>query len=437
MMTFRWSWIFTVLTLLVQLGNANFPSNDDLVVNMLHRREEMFVEPSYIASTSNTPMSTKNIGIIVACVVAGVAVSCAGIGWAYLSRSRRLRVPSVEEGVSSPSSFDSTWKAKNLRSQFSPDETKSYNFDRIRAAFGRRKKHEAILPIYNVALPAGSVESIEPPPPVAQGHIPRYPSILERGNSQRSVNTDPSKKSSPSRRASPPPPLQGLPELTRTPSSSSTGSRVSGPRALTKPPKRTQVPLKAVLIPPPGRPLPGLSGAKTAHTPKSPSKRRSWLSRHTFRHPFIPFRSPDLSLKFPPGSPLGGYHPSRQHLEARFDMVTPRVSSPLAESHRLPPASAKEIQRREHVIKRQPVPPLSLEAPVTPTRQVKIFEALQSAETEGRMTPTGYRTAISASASKPPKTPKTSKTPKVTKTVRILDSPIRIDSPVIPSTAYI
>jgi hypothetical protein len=431
MMTFRWSWIFTVLTLLVQLGNANFPTNDDPFVNKLHRREELFDTHSYVVSA--TPMSTKNIGIIVACVVAGVAISCAGLGYAYLSRSRRLRVPHVEEGMESPSSTDSTWKPKsnNLRSQFSPDE--SSGFDRIRAAFGRRKKHEAILPVYNVPLPPGSVESIERPQPAAQGHVPRYPSILERGNSQRSFDSDtpPPKKSPPSKRASPPPPLKGLPELARTPSSSSTSSRLSGPRAQSKVSKRPQVPPKAVLVPPPGRPLPGLSGSKTAHTPKSPSKRRSWLSKHTFKHPFIPFRSPDISLKFPPGSPLGGYHPSRQHLEARFDMVTPRVSSPLAESpRRIPPASAKEVQRREHVIKRQPVPLVS--PGPSSARQAKIVEALHSAEIEGQRTPTGYRTAIP-----PTITIKPLKTPKTPKTVRIAASPMRADSPVMPTTAYI
>lgn len=417
MMTFRWSWIFTVLSLLVQLGNANFPSNDDPIVNRLHRREELFVDThSYIVSA--TPMSTKNVGIIVACVVAGVAVSFAALGWCFISRARRLRVPHVEEGVESPSSVDSTWKPKsNLKSQFSPDENS--RFDRIRAAFGKRKKHEAILPVYSVPLPPGSTESIERPPPAAQGHIPRYPSVLERGNSQRSF--DSGKSSPPSRRASPPPPLKGLPELTRTPSSS-----LSGPR----PQKRPQMPPKAVLVPPPGRPLPGLSGSKTAHTPKSPSKRRSWLSKHPFKHPFIPFRSPDISLKFPPGSPLGGYHPSRQHLEARFDMVTPRVSSPLAESPRRIPTSAKDLQRKEHVIKRQPVP-LAEPSPSS-ARQAKIVEALHSAEVEGRMTPTGYRTAIPPTSAKPPKTPKTAKTARLR-----IDTVARPDSPVMPTTAYI
>jgi len=417
MMTFRWSWIFTVLSALVQLGNANLPSNDDLMVNMLHRRE--FVEHSYIASA--TPVSTKNIGIIVACVVAGVAVSFAALGWCFVSRARRLRVPHVEEGVDSPSSLDSTWKPKaNLKSQFSPDENSK--FDRIRAAFGRRKKREAILPVYSVGLPAGSAEPLEPPPPAAKGHIPRYPSVLERGNSQRTVDsTRSSGKTSPSKRASPPPPLKGLPELSRTPSIQSTDSRLSGPR----PRERPQPPPKAVLVPPPGRPLPGLSGSKTARTPK----RRSW--KHPFKHPFIPFRSPDI-LKFPPGSPLGGYHPSRQHLEARFDMVTPRVSSPLAaDSPRHVPSSANNMKRQEHVIKRQPVPQLSLAEPSPQSvRQAKIVEALHSAEVEGQRTPTGHRTQL-------PPIQTTSKTPKTAKTARFRESPVRPESPIVPTTAYL
>jgi hypothetical protein len=365
-------------------------------------------------------MSSKNIGIIVACVVAGIAVAAAAVGWLFVSRQRRLRVPHTEEGLYSPASNNSTWKP-SLKSQFSPDESRS-GFDRIRTAFGRKKRRdEPILPVYNVKLPAGSTDSIERPPPVAQTHVPRYPSVLERGNSQRSFSAGHS--SPPNKRASPPPPLQGLPELSRTPSS---GSRFSGPRP--QKPKRLDLPPKAVVAQSNGRPLAGMSGAKTAHTPKSPSKRRSWLSKHSFKHPFIPFRSPDISLKFPPGSPLGMYHPSRQHLEARFDMVTPRVSSPLAESPRRIPASAKELQRREHVTKRLP-PPLAEDSPTA--KQAKIVEALQSAEHEGRMTPTGYRTAI------PPTTPKTPKPLKTPKTSRRPETPIRSDSPVLPTTAYI
>lgn len=326
-----------------------------------------------------------------------------------MSRKTRLRVSSVEEGLDSPASKAGSMTRKpSLRSQFSPDEA-STRFERIRTAFGRRKKREgSILPIYKVQIPRGSDDSIEPPPPAVPNHVPRYPSILERGGIRKDY--DPGERRSPKR--SPPSPLKGFPP------SASSSVRSAGPTAQSKQVKRLQVPPKAVLVPSPGRALPGLPGAKTSRTPKSPSKRRSWLSKHAFKHPFIPFRSPDVSLKFPPGSPLGQYHPSRQHLEARFDMVTPRISSPMADSPRRLPASAKEPPYREHTVKRQPVPVYEEES--TSIRQAKIVEALQSAELEGRMTPTGYRTAIPPLGS--------SKVPY---------SGRPVDSPVQPTTAYI
>ncbi|KAG5646452.1 hypothetical protein DXG03_003502 [Asterophora parasitica] len=281
-------------------------------------------------------------------------------------------------------------KARYLKSAFSPDEKDGRKFDRIRNALGRRpglnkKSQQSILPIFQIALPPGPTDPIDRPPPAMPNHIPRYPSVLERGYTQRRPT---------------PPPLEGYPDLSRIPSvTDSTDSASSAAAPLRR---KVAVPPQALMVPTPGRQLPALSalriGAKSAglHPPKSPSQRRSWFSKHPFKHPFIPVRNVDNTLRFPPGSPLrsANYQPSRQHLEARLsEAKTPRIDSPRSGSLSARPVQTKFARRR----------PAPLDEDPGSSKQVRFMDALSSG-LEGPRTPVqnGSRTAVPRHSSRHP-----------------------------------
>lgn len=342
-----------------------------------------------------TPLSQQNIIGIVFCVVAGVIIAFIGLGWCYVAK-RRNHPPSDEESAANPS-LNNGGKAPfpNLKSAFSPDEKRiSQRFERIRQAFLRRKKPEdSLLPVHRVQSPP---DTIERPLPALPRLVNRLPVPLDRG-------TRPPRRS-------PPPPLNAgaeSPEMLETIPSSDSDSTTSNGSHTHKlvQSARVKVPPQAVLVPVPGRPLPGFSGAKTAwlRPPKSPSRRRSWLSKQPFKHPFVPLRTPDVTLRFPLGSPLTQYQPSRQHLEARATR-SPRVDGKRRLASPRTPQSA-----------RRPAP-ASDEDDVR-TKQARLVDALHDTVMEGEGTPTGHRHA-------PP--PVSSKNP---------SSGIRFADP--PTTAYI
>jgi hypothetical protein len=232
----------------------------------------------------------------------------------YSGYRKRQNEPHAEEGgvqkEKSPGWFS------NFRSEFSPDEKAGW-YDRFREAFTRRgeeKSQEGVLPTYQAKAPLSQMGSISPPPRAVPNHIPRYPSILERGHSKTARH--------------PPPPqdLSRMPSITESLRSAPAGDRASR--------RKVQIPPRVLLVPPPGRPLPGLAGrvgvSRSPRSPRSPSRRKSWLSKRLSKHPFIPLRD-DSSLHFPP-SPLNPdrYQPSRQHLEARLDSPLTNTSSKLA-----------------------------------------------------------------------------------------------------------
>ncbi|GLB33545.1 hypothetical protein LshimejAT787_0104290 [Lyophyllum shimeji] len=373
MMTFRWSWIFILYSLLVRLGSATVP-DDDRIVNDIHQRTGDYTSRKRFFGflSPDPPPKKPNVAAIVCGVIGGVALILAVIGLWFLARRRK--VPHVEEGPKSPGALKERPDGliPDLRSQFSPDEGSGGKFDRLRMALGRRRNNPSILPIFQIAIPPGSQESIDRPPPAVPSHVPKYPSVLERGHAKRRPM---------------PPPLEGYgesrpPSTDTTRSDDSGGGERSGRRKVQEPPK-------ALIVPTPGRPLPGLGAtAKSAglRPPKSPSRRRSWFSKHPLKHPFIPVRNADPSLRFPPGSPLhpGQYQPSRQHLEARarsprVEAVTPRTAT----------ASAKPLPSARRQL-------AFLEQDPGSSKQVRLMEALQSASTENPRTPTqnGPRTAI-------------------------------------------
>lgn len=295
------------------------------------------------------------IGAIVGGVLAGIVVTVLFFAW-YLGYRKRTNNPHVEEGggeKDQSAGWFSKWSAE------SPPSEKAGS--RFRDAFSRRgakKSQDNILLVYQAKLPPGPAGSVSLPAPAAPNHVPRYPSILERGYSRTARHS---------------PPLQDLsrmPSITESLRSAPAGDRASR--------RKVQIPPRALLVPPPGRPLPDLTGQVGAsRSPRSPSKRRSWFSKHLYKHPFIPLRD-DPSLRFPP-SPLhpNRYQPSRQHLEARLDSRGPT-----------------EMPSRQPV-RRQPVP-LYVEDAGT-TKHARIVEALQSS---GLRTP--LKTSVPHTSSKLP-----------------------------------
>ena len=316
-----------------------------------------------LSPLSTSSSSSVEIGAIVGGVLAGIVLT--GCFFAWYSRYRKRKNEShAEEGVErkekSPGWFS------NLKSEFSPDE-KAGRFDRFREAFSRREKkaQDGILPVYQTKLPSGFADSIiSRPAPVAPGHVPRYPSILERNQSKTA------------REPSPPQHLSRQLSITESLRSAPAGDRASR--------RKVQIPPRALLVPPPGRPVPGLAGhIGVSRSPLSP---RSWFSKRLSKHPFIPLRE-DPSLHFPP-SPLNPdrYQPSRQHLEARLDSGSP-----------------KDVLSK-HSVRRQPVP-LYLEDGGT-TKHARIVEALQSSGTR-----TPMKTPLRTPLKTPMRTPTSSKPP--------------------------
>jgi len=357
MMTFRWSWIFIPYSLLVRPGSA--ARTDSHIVNdilpRVRRNESVF--SAVWLSTPQEPSSRPNVGAIVAGVFGGVGLIVALVVWFFIFR-RRKSISHVEEGLE-PKERPDGW-LPDLKSEFSPDEKNGLRFDRIRDAFSRRgarKSQQTILPVYQVSLPPGSTDRPVLPAPA---HIPRYPSMLERSFSKRP--------------RPPPPPLKTPNELSRMPSmTDSLRSAQSGDRSSRR---KVQIPPKVLLVPSPGRPLPGFPERRLSRTtPRSPSARKSWLSKRPFKHPFIPLRTPDPFIQFAPGSPLhpDRYHPSRELLETRFDSRSP-----------------KDQSRRE-LVRRQPVP--LYEEKNGSTKQARLVEALHSA---------GVRTPVPLGSSKHP-----------------------------------
>jgi len=347
-MTLPWSWIFMMPLLLVRPGSA-VP-----ISNYVGRFPRDVTTPS---STSSS--SSAEIGGIVGGVLAGVVLTCFFFAW-YSGYRKRKNESHAEEGGErkerSPGWFS------NFKSEFSPDE-KAGRFDRFREAFSRREKkaQDGILPVYQTKLPPSFTDSIiSRPAPVAPGHVPRYPSILERNQNKTA------------REPSPPQDLPRSPSITESLRSAPAGDRASR--------RKVQIPPRALLVPPPGRPLPGLAGR--VGVSRSPLSPRSWFSKRLSKHPFIPIRD-DLSLQFPP-SPLNPdrYQPSRQHLEARLDSRSP-----------------KDVLSK-HSVRRQPVP-LYLEDGGT-TKHARIVEALQSS---------GMRTPLKTPMKTPSRTPTSSKPP--------------------------
>jgi len=351
-MAFRWSWIFILYSLLVRLGHAQVP-NANNIVNGLHSRDTECPTTSENLSIPPQQLTKLDVGAIVFAVIGGAALTLAIIVGCFVFRKRRAP-PHVEEGANGPGpdrKIQGGVVAGEPRSAFSPDERSIKGFDRIRDAFNRRpganKAQESLLPFYNVNLPPGSTDStdfIDQPPQAVPTHVPRYPSMLERGFSKRAPPESPSR-----------------------------GSLRSADSVR----KKLQPPPKALLVvPPAGRPLPGFSGTKTAglRMPKSPSGRKSWFQKH----PFIPLRGADNTLRFPPGSPIypGAYQPSRQHLEARLGSPRVEARSPFG-----PPPSARDTPRKD----------TARWAPVTLheededeedgeiTKQARLVEAIQTA----------------------------------------------------------
>ncbi|KAG5353175.1 hypothetical protein C0989_009552 [Termitomyces sp. Mn162] len=393
-------WIFILYSLLVRLGSATQLDDDHTEIRRRAGAYEStrildFLNPD---TTTDTPKQ-PNVGAIVGGSIGGLAVL--GI-LTFIFLKRRRRITDVEENPGSSTAKKErpvSWMP-DLKSQFSPDGRGSVKLDRLRDALSRRpgirKKAplDNILPLYNIALPPGSTETIERPQSTVPAHVPRYPSILERGSK---------------RRPSPPPPLKGYPDISRVSFADSvqyidnnSGERIDR--------QNLRVPPTALAVPTPGRTLPGTvaASARSAglHMSKSPSRRGSFFSKTSFKHPFIPVRNVDTTLRFPPSSPLSAqYQPSRQHLEARMEARSPRIDgSPRS----VRPGKGLKVKHQ-----------LPIHEPGS-SKQTRLVEALQSAglkmpQTPRTSVPSGLQTALPHSSKHPlrsakflPETPMTS-----------------------------
>jgi hypothetical protein len=248
MMTFRWSWIFILPLLLVRLGSS-LPIND-VVSDIYPRSSPPRTRRSTGSSTGKSPPT--NVGAIVGGVLAGVLVTIGFFIWFSAYRKRRGE-PHVEQG-SEQKERPAGWLPA-LKSAFSPDEKEEKGADRFRDAFRdaftRRGANRSQEAIYQPSPFPFSTDAINRPTPAAPGHTPRYPSILERGYSKTARH--------PQDLA-----LVRLPSIPESLRSAPVGDRPSR--------RKIQIPPRALLVPPPGRQLPGLAGrvVGSSPSPRSP-----------------------------------------------------------------------------------------------------------------------------------------------------------------------
>ncbi|TFK43206.1 hypothetical protein BDQ12DRAFT_661910 [Crucibulum laeve] len=338
-MALPWSWIFILHALLVRPGYAN-----------VHERQNGGVLPREIKDgyqatllKASSPVQKRNIAPIVVGVVAGVALVIGLIILVLCLRKRRRLVTQVEDGVpeKSPHWWMVDQRAEKVMDWWKLDhdipprvdvekekETKPSHLDRLRSALGRRggsRGQAQVSPPLPIQFPPATpspTESIELPQPSVRPHMPRYPSILERGS--RAFSPSPKRRS-----------------FNRSPPYAGEESR---------PKRKFRVPPRALIVPPPGRSVPGLADRKTG-TPRSANqKRRDWLTTHQPKHPFLPLK--DSDAPFPPiSAPIPSTLVRTTHTNTAYaDQEGSRLEAPLPP---LPPTRPR-IERKHS--RRIPVP---------------------------------------------------------------------------------
>ncbi|KAF8165015.1 hypothetical protein B0H34DRAFT_687431 [Crassisporium funariophilum] len=275
MMTFqRWSWIFIFQSLLVRPGYAHVSQdfNDILARTVM---ENVF-------SRGLTKAQKSRNAFIAIAITAAVVLVAGALGlYLFIRRQRRSTVEPEAGAVDKPS----WWmvEGKNEKMDWwrlshrippvdgtEPEQVDGRSrFNRLKAALQRKAgKDQPLLPTHRGDI-RSPTDSLNLPMQTDPNLQPRYPDALERGFRAPLYPVESSG-----------PQIPPIPSLTRTVYDTD------------QPVKQTpSVPPRAIVTQ--GRTL----SDRRAGAPRSPaSKRKSWLHRHSFRHPFLPLKDSEAPL---------------------------------------------------------------------------------------------------------------------------------------------
>lgn len=329
-MALSWSWIFILSTLLLQPGYAQ---RNGRLTNDIGAAPA----PSSV-SRIEEPKEHKNIVPIVVPVIIAFLLLIGLFGlflFLYLRNKReRETTAQIEDGlVEKPQWWMVDSKAEkkidwwrlshNFDAPPPPSDTPvggRSHLERLKSALSRkgaqRRQHEVIPSVIVHKAVTSPTETIDLPLQSVPNPKPRYPSVLERGHHVPLY------------------PVQSPPRVSPPVSRSRQSSESR--RNLSSPPR-------AVIVPS-GRSVVGLSDRKVG-TPRSPANRkRDWLARHNFRHPFLPLKDsdtpfPEISAPLP-ANPGDLTHPklSYSYSIGKPRAVPPRPDGPRHERYKkIPP----------------------------------------------------------------------------------------------------
>ncbi|PPQ77690.1 hypothetical protein CVT25_011125 [Psilocybe cyanescens] len=324
-----WSWIFIFQILLVQPGYAHVSQNYEYGVLTGRALERVFIR--------GLSKEEKARNTYIALAITGGVVLVAGLIGLFLLYLRQKEKVSEPESASIPAvkphwwmvegkgeKMDWQWRLSHRISTPAPASSQAEGrsrIERLRKALNIPRKSsnaQPILPTHRSQAPSPT-DSLNLPMQTNANIEPRYPAALERGYNIPNY------------------PVQSPPQI---PSVTMTTYDVN------KPLKRSpSVPPKAITTQS-QRPTLSRSLARSG-APRSPAGRR-WLSRNSFRHPFLPLKDSDAPLTTsgpgpaPASSQLGIGYGTKVH-ESRIMTSTP-AGVPL--SSLKPPVQARAPMRK-------------------------------------------------------------------------------------------
>jgi len=280
-----WSWIFIFQTLLIRFAYAHVSHDYEALAGRA-------LESVVFMRSLTTAQKARNTFIALA-IAAGVVLVAGVIGLFLLYRRQKAKIPETESGVAvekphwwmvdAKNEKMDWWRLSNRISQSPTSDSGRFRIERLKDALKIQRKgakQQPLLPTHSNSVSSGSTHSPDLPMQTNQNIQPRYPHNLERGYQ------------------APIYPIQSPPQINVIPAPSLKRLPTVPPRAIV-----TQ-------------------GQRTARNggPRSPANRR-WMSRNSFRHPFLPLKDSDGSLNISapmpaaidPSNPKLGYAITIKH----------------------------------------------------------------------------------------------------------------------------
>jgi len=327
-----WSWIFIFQTLLIRPGYAHAGHNYEAIAGRA-------LESVIFMRGLTKAQKTRNTFIALA-IAASVVLVAGIVGLFILYRRQKAKIPEPESGVATEKPHWWMVEAKNekmdwwrLSHRMSPvsespkSESGRSRIERLKDALNiqrKGKKQDPLLPVHRKIAPSPT-DTLDLPMQTNPNIQPRYPQSLERGY------------------RAPIYPVQSPPRILVIPAVPLKQAPTVPPRAIVTQGQRTT-----------------LSRSLARHgAPRSPAGRR-WMSRNSFRHPFLPLKDSDASLLKISAPMPATIDPSNPKLNYAITIRHPR-RAPTPPGGPRDTAGAPAVPTKVGI--RKALPPLHLEEP--------------------------------------------------------------------------